>query len=89
MDLKQLAAYHDQASVQEVVELIGYDSAEQFWDYVAEIDSEGRLWYWDSGQEDDVCMFCNADLSDVSEILRNDDMPCFRVAHQSCVEARL
>lgn len=89
MDLEQLATKYGQASVQEVVELIGYDSVEQFWDYVAEIDSEGRLWGWSSGQEDDVCMVCNGDLSEVADILLLDEGNRFRVAHQGCVEARL
>ncbi len=86
MDLEQLAKKRECASVQELVEEIGYDSVEQFWDYVAEIDSEGRLWQWSAGQEDDVCMFCEGDLSDISEIYLHDAGNHFQVAHTGCVE---
>lgn len=87
MDLEQLAKERECASVQELIKEIGYDSVEQFWDYTAYIDDEGRLWDWTSGQDGDVCMFCEGDLSDVSEILLNDDMAWFQVAHTGCVEA--
>lgn len=44
MTLEQLAIKRECVSVQELIEEIGYVSVEQFWNYVGEIDNEGRLW---------------------------------------------
>ena len=48
-----------------------------------------EFWYWSAGQEGDVCVKCEKDISDVSDILLKTDGPRFVVMCQACADLHL
>lgn len=45
---------------------------------------DGSLWTHTSGQEDDECSVCNADLSDCADFFWNQDYAVWRLLCRKC-----